>query len=227
MNTISGCPYHPAPAAAPKRSALADKLNDDRADTIPCPVLRTLVNEGYLSVDQNGMVSIWQLRSALKKIGVGFLPRQALALAAKTAEATGFLSGLAASEFNIYHLAGGSLDHTGDTQILRGGYQQARMDRLKGYSSDGVTITLSDMARAQKDQVRDEPGEKGHRVGGFELTALLTLFGHENADGELYLTLDELVTLYRDNKFPADWDRRGVGIWKLGAEAREFFAHQA
>lgn len=222
MNTISRCPYHGAPA----RSPLATKLNDDRADSIPCPVLKTLVNEGYLTPDAEGKVSIWQLRGALKKIGVGFLPRQALALAAKTAEATGFLSGLAASELNLYHLQGGSLDHTGDTQILRAGYQEDRMQRLLGYSSDGTTVTLSDLARAQKDQIRDEPGEKGRIVGGFELTALVTLFGHENADGELYLTKDELVTLYRDNEFPKDWQRRGVGAWKLGMEAREFFGHR-
>lgn len=217
------CPHHQS-----FKPAIVDKLKDERADEIPCPMLRTLINEDVLPVAADGTVRIKDLNKALKKVGVKFLPRLGLVFGAKQAAAAGggIFATLAAREFNIFSLYGSSLDHTGDTQILRGGFNQEKLDNLLRYSSDGENISLKDLARAQEDLVAAEPGKKGQAVGAAELTALLLVFGRENAEGDKSLRNDEVVTIFKDNRFPKGWKRNPVGAFKLGMGIKKFFDYQ-
>ena len=222
MKIPNQCPYHQ------HRPSIVDKLKDERADEIPCPMLRTLINEDILPVAADGTVTTKDLNKALKAVGVKFLPRMGLVFGAKQAAAAGggLFATLAAREFNIFSLYGSSLDHTGDTQILRGGFNQEKLDQLLSYSSDGVNISLKDLARAQEDLVAAEPGKKGQFVGAAELTALLTVFGRNNEEGDKSLRKDEVVTIYKDNRFPKDWKRNPVGAFKLAMGIKRFFDHQ-
>jgi hypothetical protein len=197
---------------------LVAKLGDPRAATIPCPVLRTLVGEGLLTPDKNGMVDVAQLKSALKKIGLSFGAREGLAFGAKQNETGSILRAMTTSQFNIYKLAGSDLDHAGDTQIMRGGFNQARLDRLLSFSSDGKTISVQDLARAQKEQfAQEKTGGRGVVLGVAELSAVLMVFGKPDADGVKSLKLEDVTSLYRDAKFPTGFKPSKVGLMELVA----------
>lgn len=203
------------------------KLRDPRAESIPCPVLRTLVNEDLLTPDKDGMVDVAQLKRALKEIGISAPVRALLAGGAKNNEAGSFLASLRMNEFSLFKLAGSGLDHKADTQILRGGFQQDRLDRLLSFSSDGESITIADLARAQKQQLAEEPtGARGTVLGVAELAAVLLVFGRPNDDGVKGLRKQDVVSLYRDAKFPEGWQPQDVGLMELVAAMAKLAYHQ-
>lgn len=211
------------------RDPMLVKLGDPRAVGIPCPTLRTLVNEGLLTPDKDGFVKVEQLRSALKSIGVRGAVLEGLAFGARNNEAGSFLKALRTNEISLYKLQGSDLNHKADTQILRGGFDQARLDRLLSFSSDGKNITIQDLARAQKGQFEEEPpGGRGAVLGVAELAALLLVFGKENDDGVKALRKEDVVSLYRDAKLPEGFKPSEVGVLELvAAMAKLAYGHKS
>ncbi len=219
MTSVAPKPFRMDPLVA--------KLNDPRAATIPCPVLRTLVGENKLTPDKDGMVDVAQLKSALKGLGLSFAARTGLAFGAKQNEAGSALRALTTSEFSLYKLAGSDLDHAGDTQILRGGFNEARLDRLLAFSGDGKSISVQDLARAQKEQLAQEKtGARGVVLGVAELAAVLMVFGKPDQDGVKSLLKEDVVSLFRDAKLPKGFEPSKVGLMELVGTMSALAYHQ-
>lgn len=54
------------------------KITPQQLSSMPCPNLRTLVNEGWLTPDKDGLVEFKQLDTALARMGVQGLPKTVL-----------------------------------------------------------------------------------------------------------------------------------------------------
>lgn len=200
---------------------------DPRFNQIPCPVLRTLVKEDLITVGPEGQVDLDQLKRAFKGLGVNDLVSNILASGGHGASPVKpeLLMNAGRKELDIYRLRGSSLDHAGDTRILRDPgkpYSQERLDALLSLSSDGKTLTLADLAAANKQNVRDENG--GFRDAAFglaELGALLLVFGKRRDDGVKALKLEDVATLFRDHKIPEGFTPGDVGVLDVvGAVAK-------
>ncbi|HEY1100524.1 MAG TPA: hypothetical protein VGF99_16405, partial [Myxococcota bacterium] len=188
-------------------------VSTETLQQVPCPVLRTLVNEGRITPNASGVVELRQLDGALKSIGLSGLVRKVLvggADATRKDHAGALLKTLSSSQFNILKLNGSSLDHVGDTRILRDGAPSAeRLAWLTSFSRDGKTLTLDDLSAAQKDARQSEnAGVKAAALGVAELCALLLVFGTPDSKGKKALGLADLQSLYVDAKFPPGWEVR-------------------
>ncbi|MBI4816579.1 MAG: hypothetical protein HY791_09985 [Deltaproteobacteria bacterium] len=191
---------------------------DPRFHEIPCPVLRTLVKEQAISVGPEGQVDLAQLQKALRGIGVSDLVSKILAHGGSDASPVRpeLLRDSGRKELDIYRLRGSSLDHLGDTRILRDPsvpFSQERLDALLSLSTDGKTLTTKDLALANKLNVGTEGGSfRAVGIGLAELGALLLVFGRRNQDGVKALQKDDIVALYRDSKLPDGFEAGNVGL---------------
>lgn len=185
-----------------------DVVSQENLQKIPCPNLRTLVNEGWLTPDKDGLVDLKQLDGALQKLGVTTVPRFALVTGAKNATKEAVaeqFGGMATGKFNIFRLTGSNLDHAGDTQILRGGFNKDRLDWLLSYAKNG-RLGMAELARAQKDARNAEPSNfRDKALGVAELTALLGVYGTKDASGTKSISTAGLTDLYQNARFPTEW----------------------
>jgi hypothetical protein len=210
------------------------KISQENLNKIPCPNLRTLVNEGWLTPDKDGLVDLKQLDQALTRLGVEGLAKKTLVDGAgkATAEAVAEqFGGMAAGKFNIYKLYGSNLDHEGDTRVLRKGQvDMERLDWLCSFANKDGRMTLSSIAPGQKEAAADEKsGLRAKLLGLAELTALIRVYGTPDKNGEKSISVDGLRKLYAESKFPDEWrarltkDKNGVegvspqktGLWRL------------
>ncbi|MCC6808101.1 MAG: hypothetical protein IT381_11805 [Deltaproteobacteria bacterium] len=200
--------------------------------SVPCPFMAAMTKEGRLPVDRDGMVDFAALRAALKQVGISFTLREVLVRGTKSAEterlkqAGSLLAGMEVNALNITKLHDTPLMHSGDLKIRRGGFHQERLDWLLGFSSDGKTLSLKDVAAAEKAAAKADPGFKGQAIAVVELSALVRLFGTKNAAGELSMTKDALVSLFRDAKFPDGFKKGSVGAPGLLANIATIAFHQ-
>jgi hypothetical protein len=187
---------------------------------IPCPNLRTLVNEGWLTPDANGLVELDQLNKALERLGVEGLPKKVLVGGAQkaTAKAVAERFGeMANHTFNIYALTGSNLDHPGDTRILRGGFNPERLEWLLSFANEDGRIGIKELAPAQKEAVNDEDGKIRDRILGVaELTALCKVYGTIDQNGEKTLSREAVRSLYEESRFPDEWRAQLEKSEKLG-----------
>jgi hypothetical protein len=206
--------------------SLADKLGNPKANLIPCPVIRTLINEGMLTPDKDGMVEISQLRKALKDIGIAAVPREMLAFGAKNHEAGSFFKAIGTSKFNVYKLYQGNLDHPGSI-AHKDGFDMAKLERLLTFSSDGKNISLADLGHAQKVALAEDPADlRGRVLGVAELSAILLVFGKRNAEGVKSLPKEAVISLWRDNMIPEGWKPDSVTALNLFATMAKFSYQQ-
>lgn len=203
---------------------------DPRFNQIPCPVLRTLVKEELIKVGPDGQVDLAELQRALKGVGASQLVSTFLVKGGHDASPVKpeLLLNADRKELDIYRLRGSSLDHTGDTQILRNpdrAYSEEQLQAVLALSRDGKTITLEDLALANKLSVDAEPGGLRATVLGMaELAALLLVFGKRNDAGVKALKKEHLVSLYRDNLLPEGFEAGKVGVLDVvGALAKMAF----
>lgn len=233
-NSTGKCPYahlHGAAAksgdAAPTAEA-ATIPNPPKAsgefsiDEVMCPVLKTGVREGRIKVDAEGNAT--GLSSYLKDdLNVAWGLRQLFVKGGKRASDR---SGAEGDTINLRNLRGSNLDHAADSQILRQGFSQERLDLALSFSSDGERLTLADLGKFQQHLLGEEPGLKGKFVGGMEYAAVVSVFGRIDDNGKRYISVSDFVSLFRDNKFPEGWENRAhdkTGFWDVGAAAVEFF----
>lgn len=193
-------------------------------DDIICPFQRVAFNEGALKVDADGNAT--NLPEVLKKFaGAGFGITAVANHAAKKLTHDGNIAAWKADDYNLQDLEGSHLDHTADTRILRGGFNQERLDAALSFSSDGVRLTEADLRRFQKKNVEEEPGKKGEFVGGAEMALLIKVFGRTDALGTKFIKNKDLVTIYRDAKWPEGWEPPKPGslnFWSTGVAVRDF-----
>jgi hypothetical protein len=195
-------------------------------DDIICPFLRTAYNEGALKADADGNAT--NLSDVLKEqAGASWAMTGIANHAAKKLSANGNWEAFKADSFNLQDLAGSSLDHTADTQILRGGFNQERLDRAVGFSSDGERLTLSDLRRLQKANLEEEPGKRGEVFGGAEFALIVKTFGRTDGEGEKFIKNSDFVRLFKDNKWPEGWEPPKPGslnLWSTGVAVTEYFS---
>jgi hypothetical protein len=208
--------------APPIRENPPKATGDFSIDEVMCPVLKTGVREGRITVDAEGNATGLNayLREDLK---VGWALRQVFVKGGKSATDR---SGAEGDTINLRNLRGSSLDHTADSQILRDGFSQERLNLALSFSADGERLTLADLGKFQQHLLGEEPGLKGKFVGGMEYAAVVSVFGRTDALGQRFISNADFVSLFRDNKFPADWESRVIdttGLWDVGAAAVEFF----
>lgn len=175
-----------------------------------CPVLKTLVNEGWLQPDDQGWVSEVQLYSSLRRLGLDRMTSRALL---EVAEAVG---GGRPRQVNLNSVFRSRLQHNADF------YRQQRLDQLLG---DRDVLTAEDLGEAARQRLREDPGLHGRLQGGAELIGLLTVFGRR-VDGRLVLTRDDLQRLYVENRFPRDWSPRPWRKMSVPFEAARFALSQ-
>ncbi len=213
-------------------ATVAESFQAAVADKVPCPFMATMVKQGRFQIDADGRVDFDNLRAALKLVGLSLATREILVRGTQSVEkerlaaAGALVKGMEVESFDITKLHDTSLMHTGDLKIRRGGFKQERLDWLLSFSSDGKTLTVADLARAQAQAVKDDPGARGHAIGMAELSALLRLFGTRNADGDKCLTREALVSLFKDNELPAGWKPKGVGVANVFAGIAGIAFHQ-
>jgi hypothetical protein len=192
------------------------RIPPEKLATIPCPNLRTLVNEGWLTPDKDGLVEITQLDAALKRLGVEGLPRKILDRGAEkaTKEAVAQqLGDMASGKFNIYRLRGSNLDHAGDLRILRGETADKLVDKervawLCSFATNG-RIGIAEMARAGKEAARDEgAGFRAKALAVAELTAIVKVYGTPDATGRKTISVEGVRDLWERSRFPAEWRAR-------------------
>jgi hypothetical protein len=200
-----------------RREHLIEKFGgDERANGLPCPMLSTLVTEGMLTPDGNGEVSLDQLKSALDAVGISRLGQAVLAHGgAKATES------LERGVLNLLKLETSDLEHRGSMGPLQdGGFRPEFLEQLKSFSSDGETLTLDDIAAAQKTRfIQDDPGLRGALLGLTELSAIFLVLGRPNADGTKALKLADVDRLYRENKLPEDFKAESVNLLAVGWNA--------
>lgn len=229
INAASGrCPYHHLQAAAAPQAPPATIPNpgkgegDFSVDEIMCPVLKTGVKEGRLTVDKDGNAS--GLNSYLKDdLNVSWALRQLFVKGGKSASDASEQPG---DTINLRNLRGSNLDHTADSQILRDGFSQERLDLALSFSADGERLTLADLGKFQQHLLGEEPGLKGKFVGGMEYAAVVAVFGRTDGEGQRFISNADFVSLFRDNEFPEGWENRPhdkTGFLDVGAAAVEFF----
>lgn len=195
-------------------------------DDIICPFLRTSYNEGALKADANGNAT--NLPEVLKEFaGASWAMTGIANHAAKKLTHDGNWAAYHADSFNLQDLAGSSLDHTADTQILRGGFNQEKLDHALTYSSDGERLTLSDLRRFQKDNLKEEPGKRGEVFGAAEFALIVKVFGRTDAMGDRFIRNQDFVRLFKDNKWPEGWEKPRPGslnFWSTGVAVKEYFS---
>ena len=210
-------PSSPSSPSSPRGQAAIDQasVSAQKLQSIPCPNLRTLVNEGWLTPDANGLVQLDQLDAALKRLGVEGIPRKVLVGGAQgaTKEAVAAAFGeLSKTTFNVYGLVGTSLDHAGDTRILRGGFNAERLDWLCSFANANGRIGMAALSAAQKQTRTDEPATlRDKAIGVVELVALLKVYGTRDASGEKSLSIAGIRDLYQHARFPEEWKAQLAG----------------
>ncbi|MBI5498432.1 MAG: hypothetical protein HY904_25750 [Deltaproteobacteria bacterium] len=192
------------------RQHLVDKVGDARASAIPCPMLSVLVMEGMLTPDKDGNVQVTQLKEALNKMGLS-TPAQLLLAHGGTLAIEG---NAFANKLNLFKLYGSTLDHKGSLGPLQdGGFNQKYLDQLMSFSSDGKSLTLSDLSKAESLRMAQEQGGlRDKALGVVEIAALTMVFGTPNAKGEKSLDLKDVVTLFKDNRIPDSFRSHDVGL---------------
>lgn len=190
------------------------RITQQQLHSIPCPNLRTLVNEGWLTPDASGLVDIKQLDAALKRLGVEGLPRKVLDRGAEAATkevVAQQLGDMGKGKFNIFRLTGSNLDHKGDTRVLRGGFNPERMEWLLSFANKDGRLGIAEMARAQKAATApggDPLGDSGFRdkaLGVAELTAIVKVYGTVDKNGQKSISVDGVRNLWEHSKFPDEW----------------------
>jgi hypothetical protein len=202
MTTIS--------SSAPRAQSF--RIPPEKLATIPCPNLRTLVNEGWLTPDADGNVDLKQLDAALTRLGVEAGPRKLLVGAGEKAthEAVAQLLGASgADKFNVYRLNGTNLDHAGDTGTLRGGFNKERLDWMVSLADKNGRIGMAEISAIQKGSREREPTNfRDKTLGMVELTALVKVYGTPDARGKKSISIDGLRSLFERAQFPDEWRKQ-------------------
>jgi hypothetical protein len=215
MSSITSKPGIFVPSMPPQaRPHLVEKFGGDaKASGLPCPMLSTLVNEGRLTPDKDGRVSVEQMKGALRSVGISPLMQQVLAHGGASASEGSFFK----KTINLLNLENGSLDHKGSLGPLQGGgFNPEHLARLKSFSTNGTGVTIADLAAVQKLRLAEDGGGlRDKALGIVEIAAFVLIFGRTNAAGDKELSLADLDTIYKDNKLPADFNPKSVNAFNV------------
>lgn len=197
----------PGVASHAHRSIHDTKLSTESFNQILCPNLRIGVRMGLLNPDQHGWVTSREMKSFLEYIGTrpDSFVENLLISAGENASGTPKIH-----HINITRFQGTSLDHGSSSGILNNktGFSQERLDYLKHFSADKKYLLQKDLAAAASHfhkQPVNFKSIKGTTLQSFELASILELYGRKSKSGESYFTLDDIDAIWKQNRFPKDW----------------------
>jgi len=221
------CP-RPTTAPAPRQQPDGPPPDQDgkfTIDDIICPFQRVAFNEGALQVDDQGNAT--NLPEVLRKFaGASHVMTGIANHAAKKLTAGGNWAAFKADSYNLQDLANSHLDHKADSQILRGGFNPERLAHALSFSSDGERLTLADLRAFQQANLAEEPGKHGEIFGAAEFALLVKVFGKTDAEGNRYISNQDFVRLYRDNRWPEGWEppaKGSLNLWSTGKSVADYF----
>lgn len=199
-------------------------------DDIICPFQRTAYNEGVLKVDDEGNVT--NLPEVLKEFAGASWAMTGIAnhAAKKLSADDSNWDAMWADSYNMQDLADSGLDHDADTQILRNGFSQERLDRALSFSADGERLTLEDLKTFQEANLKEEPGKNGKIFGGAEFALLVKTFGRTDGMGTKFIKNKDFVSIFKDNKWPEGWTppaKGSLSIFSTGLAVKEYFSTDA
>lgn len=201
------------------------------SDSIPCPMMFTLYNEGFIIPDNNGDVTVsgentpGTLEYAMKTV-LGLAHDAYLLYARAPSFAAGREQGRPSGKFNLFTLADTSLDTVASTGIrdntMRPDGMGGRIilgDKIKPDELNTLVsfserpderIYPRDFGRiAEYSMLRDS--ERIH--GGLEqpakqygeYIALFQIFGRRDENGNFYFLFDDLKKIFLEGRFPTGW----------------------
>jgi hypothetical protein len=167
------------------------------ADRIPCPALLALYNNGLLRPAPNGDVKTEHLDAVLSDVGIAKAVR---AILVRGADSTDQLP----ASFNLFNLRDSRLDHTGSTGIRDPKVRPEKLPELLQFGENG-RMYAANFARAANHFNAQDPGLRGTALQTTEFTAILQVFGRDDAGGAKYLTNEDVTALWLRGEFPEGW----------------------
>lgn len=178
--------------------------------TSVCPVVNALSHARWLAPRTDGKTGLWSLFTAIRRLGVSW--GVALSIVGVAPMANGWrrlLGNLFRLRVDIRKMNEGPFDHDADTGVLHDGtFNEAEFRRLIGFSSDGESLSVSDVARLIAADYTRQPSRIGRFMSCVEFAVLLRVFGEEPvALGQpaLRIPIATLQALYREERSPSSW----------------------
>lgn len=219
MSTNTGlCPHH--------RDIQDTGLTDERFGRIMCPNLRTGVRMSLINPNEEGWVAIEELREYLDYIGV---PRDSkvadlliiTAVNAGQVKKEGFV--------NITELQDSFLDHGSDSGILNTpkGFDEERLQHVLAFANNG-RITKQDLSKAISAFYQNGVNGKsvlGTNILSFEMAGMINVYGRTDPQtGEKYFTEQDFIDLWKNNRFPKDWQAPKTPFYNTFAALTAYLA---
>jgi hypothetical protein len=188
----------------------------------PCPFLRSLVAHGFLNEQKESLTFVPQMLNRIAQSGDSSQTFSPFLLSILVFIANGLSpSALLGNAFGdqglrINELRNGPLyKHGVSSRIigLKGEFVQSEFDRLVTYASeksasDGqkeIGLDIKELSKFMDDNF--ERAKVNRRrvyriMMNGEWPPLLKVFGKKDSNGKLYLTIEDLLSLFRDNQLP-------------------------
>lgn len=178
--------------------------------TSVCPVVNAFSHARWLAPRTDGKTGLWSLFVAIRRLGASWFV--ALSIVAVAPAANGWrrlLGNLIHFRVDIREMTKGPFDHEADTGVLHDGtFNEIEFRRLVGFSSDGESLSVSDIARLIAADDRRQPSRLGCFMSRIEFAVLCRVFGEEPvAVGQpsLRIPIATLEALYREQRWPSGW----------------------
>ena len=189
------------------RKVSETQLSQDMFNKVLCPNLRTGIRMGLLNPDAEGWVKAEEMRSFLEYIGLFAHSRVQNILISTAISAP---EDKKSNHINITAFKNTFLDHGSSSGILNNsvGFDSERLALLKGFADPCGRIMKKDLALAAN-KFHQCPHQfksfKGTNIWAFEVAGLLEIYGRKDAHGEMYFTVEDIDSLWRENRFPDGW----------------------
>jgi hypothetical protein len=178
------------------------------ADTIPCPGLAALYNQGALKPDADGTVMSSHFDEVLSGIGLTKTVRRVLV---HVADKTDAIRG----SFNLFQLRQSYLNHPGSTGVRDPVVNVAQLPELLKFGENGrmysrhFAVAANHFLKVKPDRGPGSFDVKEH-VPTFaamnnEFAAGLMVFGRVDERGERYLTFEDIRDLWIEARYPKGW----------------------
>ncbi len=190
------------------RSIDETNLSNEQFEKILCPNMRIGIRMSLMEPDSEGWVTEHELRGYLEYIGL-IAKSKVEKLLISTGESAPKMK--KPGHINLSAFEDTFLDHGSSSGILNSpsGFSQQRLDFLLTYADNEGRIDKSELALALNNFYRCPVKCKsfsGTHVLSFEFVGLLEIFGRTDVKtGEKYFTQDDVISLWKHNRFPEGW----------------------
>ena len=167
------------------------------SDSIPCPALLSLYNNGLLEPKNDGTVSRHHLSCVLERLGISRTVGKILTRGAAKTTSTPDM-------FNLFKLRDSILDHSGSTGIRDPKVNENKFSEVMQFSENG-RMYPKHFAQVAKHCRNVDSGLFGTFVQTVEFAAVLALFGRVDNVGDKFLSNDDMHALWLRGEYPMSW----------------------